>query len=274
VYKFLNKKIKTFQSGKRNNTQAVTKATVFQAASISKFVTSLIIQKLVSSGKIKFTDDANKYLNSEIKDKKGTIKEVTIQQLLNHTGGISCSGFRGYSRKERIPTLNQILQGKPPANSEKIYVKYKIGTYHYSGGGFTLLQQIIQNITGKKFEDVAKKILPFKKTKNFASGYEGNKKILGDFYIYPEKAAAGLWTNAENLAKLLVRTRLNKRMLTKIRTDRDNYAGLGLFFTKDAWEHTGKNMGFKSKFIMDFKGNGIVILTNSSSGKFIDTLLK
>ena len=132
------------------------------------------------------------------------------------------------------------------------------------------MQQIIENITGKKFEDVAEKIIPFKKGKNFASGYEDNRKILGDYHVYPEKAAAGLWTNAENLAKLLVRTRIKKSMLTKIRNARDkNYAGLGIFFTNTTWGHTGTNVGFKSKFLMDFKGNGIVILTNTPQGHCI-----
>jgi len=278
--------------GKRDNKEKVTKNTLFQSASISKVITSLIILKLVELKKIKLSDDANKYLyDLKIKDKK-----VTIKQLLNHSGGISCPGFRGYSHNEKIPKISQIIKAESPANSEKIFVKYKQGTYHYSGGGYILLQKLIENVTKNRFENIAKKLIfePLKmerssfrkltkgKNSNISSGYEANKKVNGDFFFYPEKAAAGLWTTAEDLAKLMIEIQfsykgksnkiLNKVTIKKILNPtinaERNFMGLGIFISKNKqlFYHAGSNAGFKSKFIADFKGNGIVILTNSSKG--------
>jgi|TARA_B100002003_G_C14059131_1_gene509921 CubicO group peptidase (beta-lactamase class C family) len=278
--------------GKRDNKEKVTKNTLFQSASISKVVTSLIILKLVELKKIKLSDDVNKYLQDfKIRDEK-----VTIRQLLSHSGGVSCSGFRGYSHKEKIPKISQIIRAESPANSEKIFVKYKQGEYHYSGGGYTLLQKIIENITKDKFEDVAKKFIfePLKmerssfkkltkrKTSNISSGYEENKKVRGNFFFYPEKAAAGLWTTAEDLAKLIIEIQSSykgksnkilsktiiKKILNPIIKAEGNFMGLGIFISKDKnlFYHAGSNVGFKSKFVTDFKGNGIVVLTNDSKG--------
>ena len=278
--------------GKRDSKEKVTKSTLFQSASISKVITSLIILKLAELKKIKLSDNVNKYLHDfKIRDNK-----VTIKQLLNHSGGISCSGFRGYSYKEKIPKINQILKVESPANSEKIFVKYKQGKYHYSGGGYVLLQKLIENVTKKKFEDVAKKFIfePIKmersffkklikrKNSNISSGYEENKKVEGDFFFYPEKAAAGLWTTAKDLAKLIIeiqssykgksnkilsKTTIKKILNPTIKAEK-NFMGLGIFISKDKnlFYHAGSNIGFKSKFVADFNGDGIVVLTNDSKG--------
>ena len=281
------------------------KKTLFQAASISKIVTSLVILKLVELGKLKLNDDANKYLQDfEIRDKTGLMKKITIKQLLSHAGEVSCSGFRGYSNKEKIPGIEQILKSKPLSNSEKIFVKYGQDEYHYSGGGYIILQKIIENITKEKFENTTRKFifeplkmgesffekLDKKKISNFALGYEGKKKVKGDFFFYPEKAAAGLWTTAEDLSKLLIEIQISckeklkkvlsqksiKKILTPVIKVEENFMGLGVFISKNRkfFFHAGSNMGYKSKFIMDLNGNGIVVLTNSSKGyEFINELV-
>lgn len=42
-----------------------------------------------------------------------------------------------------------------------------------------------------------------------SAGYDGDgKEVKGKFHIYPEQAAAGLWTNPRDLAKYIIETQL------------------------------------------------------------------
>jgi len=111
------------------------KNTKFQAASISKILTSLLVLRLVEKKKLDLKKDVNFYLKSfKIRDKKGELVKVTLKQLLSHTAGINISGFPGYNFNSKIPSLNQILNGTKPCNTEKIFVESKPGKkYSYSG---------------------------------------------------------------------------------------------------------------------------------------------
>ncbi|MBI4177226.1 MAG: beta-lactamase family protein [Candidatus Aenigmarchaeota archaeon] len=283
----------------------IDKNTIFQVASISKFFTALIIMKLVVSKKLRLNDDANKYLHGfKIKTAEGEIKKVTIKQLMSHTGGISCSGFKGYSYKEKVPKINEILNSEFPSNNERILVRYNQNTYHYSGGGYVVLQKIIENVTEDAFENVAKRFIfkPLNMNRSFfnqvgnkpyadfASGHEGKNTVKNDFFKYPEKSAAGLWTTAEDIAKLLIEILLCykgksekildmetiKMVLKPVTKAERNLMGLGIFISKNRkfFYHSGSNVGYRSKFVADLKGNGIVILTNSSKGyDFINELV-
>lgn len=277
------------------------KTLVFQGASIGKILTSVCVMKLIEKGVLEFDKDVNDYLkNWKVKDKKCKQIKVTIKQLLSHTAGINCSGFKGYNQNKKIPSLIQILEGKKPSNNDFIYCKYKRNKYRYSGGGYEIIQKIIEDITNKSFEKVVKKYLfkpiklknsSFSKPKKFVQGYESNKQVNKGYFIYPEKAAAGLWTTSEDLAKLLIEIQLsyigksNKILSTKsVRTilkpiisAEGNFRSLGFFVSKDKkkFYHTGHNVGYRTKFVVDFKGNGIVILTNNGKGNvFINKLIK
>jgi len=157
---------------------------------------------LVEEGKLNLNKDVNDYLkNWKVKNKKGQEEKITIKQLLSHTAGINCSGFIGYKQNKKTPSLIQILKGEKPANNESIYYEYKKGKYRYSGGGYEIIQKVIEDITNKSFEKIVRKYLfkplnlknsSFSKPKKFVQGYEGNKQVNKGYYIYPEKAAAGL----------------------------------------------------------------------------------
>jgi len=273
---------------------------IFQAASISKILTALLIMKLVEEKILKLNEDINHYLkNWKVLNKKNNEEKVTIKQILSHTAGVNCAGFIGYKQNQKIPSLMQILNGKKPTNNKKIFCKYKKGSYRYSRGGYEIIQKIIEDVTDKNFEIVVKEKLfkllnlkdsSFSKPKKFARGYEDNKQINKGCFIYPEKAAAGLWTTAEDLAKLLIEIQLScigksnkilskksvRKMLKPIIPAERNFMALGFFVSKDRkrFYHAGHNVGYRAKFIADFKGNGIVIMTNNGDNKFINKLLK
>ena len=97
----------------------VTENTPFQAASISKSLNSVGILKLVQDKKLDLNTDINNYLVSW-KFPNDTVckgKIITLTNLLSHTGGLSVSGFPGYEKGDRIPTILQIVDGAEPANN-------------------------------------------------------------------------------------------------------------------------------------------------------------
>lgn len=280
--------------------EAVDAGTLFQAASISKPVTSVGTFRLVERNLLKLDDDVNQTLKSwKIPDTDLTATEkVTLRRIVSHMSGLSIHGFFGYAQSDTIPTEIQILNGVPPANNKPVLVVEKPGTREiYSGGAFTLLQLLLQDVTGKPFKELLKEEvlqpagmnqsgfdqpLPAARQKNFAKGYNAEGKMLeGGFYVYPELAAAGLWTNPSDLARFmlnisgcyrgekgLLKQSTMQEMLTKIP------GGGGLGFGVDGsgspakrFRHSGGNYGYTC-YAVAFTdiGRGVVVMTNSDNG--------
>src|SRR6185295_16912658 len=118
--------------------EPVTTETLFQAGSISKSVNAMVALKKVEQGKISLDENINAKLTSwKLPDNEFTAKhKVTLANLLSHTGGLTVHGFPGYAPGEALPTLPQILDGAPPANTPAVRVNMEPGTkFRYSGGG-------------------------------------------------------------------------------------------------------------------------------------------
>jgi CubicO group peptidase (beta-lactamase class C family) len=262
----------------------------FQAASISKVLTALLVLKLVQEKKLNLDKDANIYLKKfKLRNKNGELSNVTLRQLLSHTAGISNSGFPGYSSDSKIPNLNQILMGTKSCNTGKIFVESKpCIKYSYSGGGYIVLQKIIGDVSGEKYDKLVKEkiFLPLgMKNSDF------NLRKFRLFRRYPEKAAAGLWTTAEDLCRLVIEIQLSllgksnkviskksaKLMVTPVEKAENNFIGLGLFISKDkkSFFHTGHNHNFRSKIEGSIcSGNGKVVLVNSDKISDLNKLLR
>lgn len=218
----------------------------FQAASISKTITSLLTLRLEQEGFVDINKDVNLYLKShKITNGKGNIVKITLKQLLTHTAGCTVEGFPGYSLDSKLPSLDQILKGEKPCNTGKVIIDEKIRhKAGYSGGGFMVIQKVLENVTGKKFEKLAEEKI-FKPLSMNNSDFK-DRDVKGS-KIYPERAAAGLWTTSEDLAKLLVEIQLsymgesnkilNKKMMRKMLrsyiVDGDYLVGLGIYLTKN-----------------------------------------
>jgi CubicO group peptidase (beta-lactamase class C family) len=132
----------------------VTPDTLFQAASISKPVAAMAVLRLVDQGKLNLDTDVNQYLKSwKLPANEFTAKtKVTIRQLLTHTAGLTVHGFAGYAAGAPLPTLVQVLDGEKPANSGPIRVDTEPGSiWRYSGGGYVVAQQLVQDVTGQPF---------------------------------------------------------------------------------------------------------------------------
>ncbi|WP_410220708.1 serine hydrolase domain-containing protein [Pedobacter sp.] len=274
--------------------------TLFQAASISKSINSLGFMKLVQLGKIDLDKDINTYLKSWKfpYDSVSKNKIITSRNLLSHSGGLGVSGFAGYERTATIPDIVQVLNGTYPANSKAVRAIKEPGiAFDYSGGGSVIAQLILIETAGKKYEDFMKKevfeplqmahsVYTVKNdTLNIASGYYADgKKVKGKYHLYPEYAAAGLWTTPTDLAKYMIECQLalqgkSAKVLSKkymeerfqpvVDYDKSKVA-LGVFhrYKNGAYyfNHNGGNEGFTcaSYGSLD-KGYGVVVMTNSNS---------
>ncbi|MFT7604442.1 MAG: CubicO group peptidase (beta-lactamase class C family), partial [Saprospiraceae bacterium] len=192
----------------------VNNLTGFNIASISKTVAAWGVMKLVQEGKIDLDAPAEKYLNRwHLPKSKFDADEVTIRRLLSHTAGLSLHGYPGWSPSDILPTIEESLEGKNngPGGVEIIM---EPGTkWKYSGGGYSILQLIIEEVTGEKFEVYMQgEILnPLGMTN---SSYTIDEKILNassqeydsfgeviDFELFTAQAAAGLHTTIEDFTK-------------------------------------------------------------------------
>jgi CubicO group peptidase (beta-lactamase class C family) len=131
----------------------VTPETLFQAGSISKPVAALGALKMVQDGKLSLDEDVNRKLVSwKIPENEFTKEQkVTLRRLLTHSAGTSVWGFPGYSADTKsLPAVPQILDGSAPANTKAVRVTEAPGTrWSYSGGGFTVMQLLMTDVSGK-----------------------------------------------------------------------------------------------------------------------------
>jgi CubicO group peptidase (beta-lactamase class C family) len=200
----------------------VTTTSLFQAGSNSKSLNAVGVLKLIQQGKLDLDSDINTYLKSWKfpYDSLSKGKKITIANLLSHTAGLTVHGFPGYKREDSIPTLIQVLDGRKPANTDAVRSMYEPSMkYEYSGGGTTVSQLIVEDVTGKPYdvymqENVLKPLgmthsfytqpPPSGKQQLLATGYYNDgKAVEGNYHIYPEQAAAGLWTNPTDLVIML-----------------------------------------------------------------------
>lgn len=284
----------------------VTTNTRFQAASISKSLNSLGILKLVQQSRIGLEADINNYLKSWKfpYDTVAKNKTISVASLLSHTAGLSVHGFAGYKTTDSIPTIIQILNGVRPANSRSIRSIFSPGTkFQYSGGGTTISQLILTDVTGRRYEEfMQKEVLnpigmtnsfftqpPPAATKELATAYTNGEAVKGKYHVYPEQAAAGLWTTPTDLAKYIIECQLtyegkspgkviNREMMIKRMTPYiDSSAALGIFIRKAGndryFNHNGGNEGFLCNSYGSLSGgNGLVIMINSDNFAIINEL--
>lgn len=279
--------------------EKVDSLTKFQAASIGKTVTAIGILKLVETNNLDIDEDVNQYLKSWKVDytRFSDSSKVTIRRLLSHTSGINMNEIKGYKKKDTIPSTVEILNGY--GNTDKIKLDTIPGTgFYYSGGGYTVLQAMIEDISKMSFQkyfenEVFKPLKMDHSTFNqFPSGnvssahdQDGNPHPE-DWIIYPELAAAGLWTTPSDLANLCIAidnsysgkdnsflsSETAKEMMKPVTKWSAGEFGLGIMLRgtdeNEFYFHTGSNPGgFRSMMIdLPKKKTGIVVLTNSDNG--------
>ena len=269
--------------------------TLIQAGSISKPVAAVIALLLVERGVLNLDEDVNDKLTSwklpESEFTRGA-KKVTLRRLLSHTAGTTVHGFLGYAAADAVPTLLQVLEGAAPANSAAVVSERIPGEeMKYSGGGFEIVQQLIEDVTGKKFSEVAKELVfdplgmrrssyeiirpDTEVAENVAKAHLPKAELIpGSWHLHPESAAAGLWTTPSDLVKFILAIQ-NHTLLSDAMTpdmlqmQTNSQFGLGFEMNSEGtvFSHGGVNIGFQSLFVGSVsEGKAAVIMTNSGNG--------
>lgn len=145
---------KGYGTSEVGNNKSVTSDTLFQSASIGKSLTAAATMHFVETGHLSLDENVNdKLVSWKVPENRFTKQEkVTLRRLLSHSAGVTVHGFRGYAEGEGIPTLLQILDGVPPASNKPIRVDKIPGKeFRYSGGGFQLVQQLLEDVKKEPF---------------------------------------------------------------------------------------------------------------------------
>ncbi|WP_395375844.1 serine hydrolase domain-containing protein [Marinicella sp. W31] len=282
-----------------NSDELVNSSSKFQAASISKAVAALGVIKLVEQYNLNIDTDINLYLkNWKVDYSQYNSEKVTIRRLLSHTAGINVPGLYGYSKSSSIPSALDILNGK--GNNEKVQIEIKPGTkFLYSGGGYSILEQLVEDVSGTRFNEYLKKEVfePLEMTnssydlfpkENVSSAHDvkGVEHAEG-WLLYPEQAAAGLWSTTSDLVKFsvalensyhnvkdsLISSAYAQEMFNpEVEYINGIWWGLGVALKGEGQDvtfwHAGSNPGGYRCILIDFykKKTGIVIMTNSDNG--------
>lgn len=279
--------------------RAVTGETLFQTASIGKSVTAMTALNQVRSGLIDLDHDVSDYLTSwALPESDFTDSSpVTVRTLLSHTAGVNVPGFVGYLPESDLPTLHQILDGVPPANNDPILVDAEPGTYRYSGGGYEIVQQILEDVTDVAFAELVGETifeplgmrsavydpLPESQWPDVAIGHRSDERpVQGGWHSYPEHGAGPFWTTASDFALfanevMLAYTGRSDTVITQdlaveMLTPVDAGYALGLGVTDDGANrlhaiHEGGNEGYETLLVLyPERGEGVVFMTNSDNG--------
>ncbi|MGG3941160.1 serine hydrolase domain-containing protein [Peribacillus psychrosaccharolyticus] len=270
---------------------------LFNACSISKFLTSVLAMTLIEQGILALDEDVNVRLSSwEIPDNERTKNnKVTLRHLLSHQSGlIDPKGSFPELTSINAPSMVELLEGRTSYCTEPIEVQVEPGSeFHYSDAGFCIIQQLIEDVTGKPFNVVMKERifsplrmnqstfnLPLER-ENISCGHNKNGEVVeGKFPIYPYPAAAGLLSTPSDLALLIIelmnsvqgKSRIGlssskaKEMIT---SQGKTWTGLGLFlnsYTDQEIEISSLGWGVGSQCMMaafPSLKTGLVIMTNT-----------
>jgi CubicO group peptidase (beta-lactamase class C family) len=271
----------------------VTPETLFQAASISKPLTTVGALLLVEQGKLALDADVNRYLRKwKIPQNALTAAHpVTLRTLLDHSSGLTDYAGPNYRPGESVPTLIQTLR----SHADEIRVASVPGQeYRYSGMGFAVLQELMEEVTGESLAAYMQSavLAPLGMTHSTfeepvslrwlrlaARGYyAGGEPLPGDYRLGPELAVAGLWTTPSDLARFIIalqeayaggrRRLLTPEMAKQMLSVQIAYRGLGVVLSGGGddtrFGHDGFNEGFEATFAAYVHhSQGAVVMANS-----------
>ncbi len=279
----------------------MTTDTYLLAGSISKPVAAVRALQLVEDGVFDLDENINTYLTSwQVPDNKFTETEkVTLRRILSHTAGLTVWGFPGYDKGDEIPSVVDVLDGK--GNTDAVRVFQQPGeAWQYSGGGYTIMQLAISdaedgdfarsakenvldriNMSGSTFENP----LPDALHGKAATGYRANgDEVEGKWPIYPEMAAAGLWTTPGELIQYAIEIQkilqtgndgvLKSQTVSEMLDAESGTHGLGPSVQEHTFGHGGADEGFRAQlFAWKDLPYAVVVMVNSDNGKIIRELL-
>lgn len=276
--------------------------TVFSVGSVSKVATAVITLRLVDEGRLDLDRDVNEYLRRwQVPANDFTAREpVTLRRIMSHTAGLTVHGFADFQPGEELPGIVEILDGTSPAKNPPVRVDQLPGSaFRYSGGGTTVQQLVIEDVTGLTLEEAAQRYLfePLGMDRSTftnplpashgniarAHGRNGAPAALPrGWEAMPEAGASGLWTTPTDYAQLIIAlmasyhgeddTFLSPEITHDMMTEvSPSTYGLGPELGGEGptrnFVHGGANNSYRAFMSGYFDGSdGLVIFTNGTGG--------
>jgi len=200
-------------------TSSVDEETLFPTASFSKWITALSVMSLVEREQLDLDTPVSKYLSRwQLPDSQFDNDGVTVRRLLSHTAGLTDGlGFGDYEGGEDLPSIEEALSNPRASNGAKVEVAVKRepgSEFLYSGGGYLILQLLVEEVSGDEFaEYVRKSVLdPVGMSRSsyaFLGELENASRSFfvdgspAPTYQYASAAATGFASSAADLSKLV-----------------------------------------------------------------------
>jgi len=199
------------------NNQPMTADIILNVASVSKPVTAWAIMRLVEKGKFSLDSPIDSLLKDwRLPASEFDNNQVTVRRLLSHTGGTNVLAAPWFGNEERTPTLIEVLNGSAGDKGAVRVVKKPGSVWSYSGGGFTILELLLeetvkqpfnQYLTENLFKPLKMKNTSFitpdpRKNPQAATLYDENGKVVSPVHVVGE-SAGNLHTTVNDFTRLL-----------------------------------------------------------------------
>jgi CubicO group peptidase (beta-lactamase class C family) len=283
-------------------TDPIDTETVFSVGSVSKVGAAATTLRLVDMGRLELDRDVDEYLTSWHVPESAFTRDakVTLRAILSHTAGLTVHGFGDYLPGRELPTTVEILNGDGPAMSPPVFVDIPIGSqFRYSGGGVTVEQLMIEDVTKMPFPEAARRFVfdplgmdrstyvnPLPESHgNIAKAHDATgapTALPRGYEAMPETAASGLWTTPSDYAKLVIALieshqgtsgaflspSLAQDMMTEVAPSSyglgPNLHGSG---ETRRFHHGGANNSYRAWMEGHLEtGNGVIVFTNGTLG--------
>ncbi|HEY7160164.1 MAG TPA: serine hydrolase, partial [Acidobacteriota bacterium] len=268
------------------------------ASSMSKSITAAAAMRLAEKKILNLDAPIKTQLKSwQLPDSEFS-KPITLRMLLSHHAGLNVPGFPGFEKGEILPTVLEQFDGLGASNTQPLRVVMEPGTkFRYSGGGYLLAQQLMMDVTGKKFDEIIREQIleplgmkhsyynhppSTEQLKFAAAGHDENGEVIaGKFRVHTDLAASGLWTTPSDYALFVIALQksirgipnslLNTASAKAMITPENGPMGIGVFVSPrknvNYLAHPGNNWGFYSiYFAHPEKGYGVVVFANHDNG--------
>lgn len=297
--------IQTIAMGTRDLKNPVTESTKFQIASLSKTYASILTHGFFRKNNLSLNSKVNTLLKeygSEFSLKGEWADEVEVHHLMSHSA-LNMHYVNGVPCSDNMPRISEFLKGNDTYGYAPIEVVNKPGTkFKYSGGGFIVLEYLLELISSKSINELSHFDFNQKiSDEDYACGFDDKKNLIEKGYKMFPAFAAGMWNSASSVNQLLeeIAHAYNNLAGSKnvshdcavqmtYATDKgckefmNALMGQGVF-TVEAGDnnfllHQGANDGYRAIYLYCYKGpdayKGVTILCNGElDGVILNSLL-
>nr|WP_229840617.1 non-ribosomal peptide synthetase [Streptomyces roseolilacinus] len=275
----------------------ITSDTLFQVGSLSKLITAVGAVRLAQEGVVDLDEDVARSLRHWSVPDGVTL---TLRQLLGHLAGLEPTPSTGQDRGERLVELPDLLHGRRPDLHPAVRSSAAPGTvFRKANVHFSVVQQVLADATGEPFDALMRRVVfepfamadssfdqsfPERSGRPVAVGHgRDGRPLPGGWRRWPDTAAAGLWTTATDVARVLLeirRSRLGRPLALlgadgagQLLTPGHPHSAYGLGTVVDdlgsdtQFGHGGSGAGYHALAMCRIgAGTGFAVLTNGDAG--------